>query len=83
MMEIGKPPSKIAEEQGLLRIEDKKTIQKYVDQVFIENVKAVEDAKEDPNAINFLIGQVMKLTKGRCDPELTNKIIKNKLKEIK
>ena len=42
-----------------------------------------KDAFEDKNAINFLVGQLMKATKGKADPQLANKIILQRLKEIK
>jgi len=47
--------------------------------VFAENPGAVEDAKKDAEAINFLVGQVMKKSRGRADPALTNKIVREAL----
>jgi len=56
-------------------ITDEKSIMDVVKEVFEANPKAVEDAKLDPKAINFLMGQLMKATKGRADHELARKTI--------
>ncbi|MBD3227164.1 MAG: Asp-tRNA(Asn)/Glu-tRNA(Gln) amidotransferase subunit GatB [Candidatus Lokiarchaeota archaeon] len=82
MMETGKSPSQIAEKEGLLRIKDKKVILDYIEKVFSTNKKAIEDTKTDPKAIHYLIGQVMKLSRGRCDPGILNKLIRKELKKI-
>lgn len=75
----GEPPQKIIQKENLMRISDKAQIQKIIDNVFEEFPKAVKDAKKDPNAVNYLVGQVMKKTKGKADPEITNKLIRKKL----
>lgn len=77
----GKPPRKIVEDEGLLKIDDEEFIAKIVDEVFREFPKAVEDAKKDRKAVNFLVGQVMRRTRGRADPSITNKLILSKLEE--
>ncbi|MBI2126350.1 MAG: Asp-tRNA(Asn)/Glu-tRNA(Gln) amidotransferase subunit GatB [Thaumarchaeota archaeon] len=69
--EIGK------KEEGA--ITDEKMVMNAVKMVFGANRKAVEDAKSDPNAINFLMGQVMKATKGRADHSLARKLIQVEL----
>jgi len=82
MMETGKSPALIAEEEGLLRIIDEDTIRNFIFQAFNNNKKAVNDAKHDQKAIHFLVGQVMKLSKGRCDPIILNKLIKEELDKL-
>ena len=52
-----------------------------IDQVLNDNSKALEDAKNDPQAIHFLIGQVMKATKGRANHEDVKNLIEKKLFE--
>ncbi len=52
---------------------------KEVDEVFSEEKNAVEEAKTNPQTINFLVGKVMQKTKGKADPTLTLNIIKKKL----
>jgi aspartyl-tRNA(Asn)/glutamyl-tRNA(Gln) amidotransferase subunit B len=83
IVETGKKPSQIVKEKNMIRISDEDFIRKIVEEVFMENEKAVKDALINENAINFLIGQVMKKTKGRGDPKLVNEIVRNKIKEIK
>ncbi|MBS7607477.1 MAG: Asp-tRNA(Asn)/Glu-tRNA(Gln) amidotransferase subunit GatB [Candidatus Bathyarchaeia archaeon] len=83
MIISGKNPKTIIEEKGLVKISDERLLNELVDKVFMENPKAVEDALIDDKAVHYLIGQVMKLTRGKADPELTNKIVKEKLRKIR
>ncbi|MGQ9719920.1 MAG: Asp-tRNA(Asn)/Glu-tRNA(Gln) amidotransferase subunit GatB [Candidatus Jordarchaeum sp.] len=79
----GDPPQKIIIKENLTKISDKTRIQKIIDKVFEEFPKAVQDTKTDPNAINYLVGQVMSKTRGKADPEITNKLIRKKLAKYK
>ncbi|MCS4538873.1 MAG: Asp-tRNA(Asn)/Glu-tRNA(Gln) amidotransferase subunit GatB [Thaumarchaeota archaeon] len=72
-IEQGKSTFEFAKEGAA--ITDEKSIMDAVKEVFEANPKAVEDAKSDPKAINFLMGQLMKATKGRADHELARKTI--------
>jgi len=54
-------------------------LQNIIDTVFENNSKAVEDAKKDPQAIHFLIGQVMKATEGRANHSEVKKILEERL----
>ena len=73
-------PEKIAEELGLIGVVEEDTVIKAAKQAIEENPKAVEDYKNgQKNSINFLVGQVMKLTRGKADPGETVKIIKELL----
>ena len=74
---------KYVKELGLQKISDREFIESIVDQIFKENPKAVNDALKNPKAINFLVGAVMKKTRGRADPSITIEIIKNKLEKIR
>jgi len=72
-------PKKIAESQS--RISDSKTIEKIINEVLKENKKAVSDYKSgEPKALNFLIGQVMRLSNKRADFNAVRKILLEKLK---
>jgi len=51
-----------------------------LDDVINEETAAVQQAKEKPETINYLVGQVMKKTKGKADPAATLNILKEKLK---
>lgn len=79
----GKDPKVIVKEKNLIKISSSQEIRKIVKKVFEENRKAVEDALKDEKAIHFLVGQVMRETKGRADPELTNQLIKEELEKLK
>ncbi|CAM3378941.1 Asp-tRNA(Asn)/Glu-tRNA(Gln) amidotransferase subunit GatB [Marinicrinis lubricantis] len=80
MVETGKEPSVIVEEKGLVQISDEGAIQSIVDQVIASNPQSVEDFRNGKEkAIGFLVGQVMKETKGKANPGLVNKLIKDTL----
>ncbi len=79
----GRRPLQIVEEEGLVKISFRKTLEKMVDQVFSENPVAVDDALADEKAVNFLVGQLMKETRGKADPALANQIIRERLETIK
>lgn len=80
MLETGKEPQVIVQEQGLVQISDEGEIAKIVEQVLLNNPKSVEDVKSGKQqAIGFLVGQVMKETRGKANPQLVNKIIKEKV----
>ena len=67
--------------KGYVSIMDFGYLSNIVDEVFRENPKAVEDAKKNPKAINYLVGQVMKKTKGKADPQITYELIVRRLRE--
>ena len=79
----GKDPMEIVKEKGLIKITDESLLNKMVDKVFAENPKAVRDALVDDKAVHYLIGQLMRLTKGRADPSIANKIVREKLQKIR
>mgnify|MGYP003876399279 CR=1 FL=1 len=83
MVKEGKRPSEIVSEYGLTRLADKESLEELVDRVFKENPKAVKDALADEKAVHYLIGQVMKATRGRADPQITNELVRKKLAELK
>lgn len=83
VVKSGMMPSRIVEEQGMIRISDSETLESLSEKVFAEYPQAVRDALVDEKAVHYLVGQLMALTKGRADPELANQIIKEKLKDLK
>jgi len=83
MTKSGKSPTQIVREAGLTRIASGAVIEQVVNKVFNEHPSAVRDALMDEKAINFLVGQLMKLTAGRADPVLANKIVREKLSKMK
>lgn len=80
MLETGKGASKIIEEKGLAQISDSAALEKVADEVIAENKKTAEDfLKGKENALMFLVGQVMKKTKGRANPAVVNEVLRRKL----
>jgi aspartyl-tRNA(Asn)/glutamyl-tRNA(Gln) amidotransferase subunit B len=82
MIESGQDPQKIVEEKGLIQISDEGAILAVVDQVLAANPQSVADilAGKD-KAIGFLVGQIMKETKGKANPGLVNKLIMDRVKK--
>jgi aspartyl-tRNA(Asn)/glutamyl-tRNA(Gln) amidotransferase subunit B len=69
-----------AEEKGLLQVSDSNEIESIVDTVLEANPKPVEDIKNgEIKVIGFLVGQVMKESKGKANPAMVQKIIRDKL----
>jgi len=82
MIETGKAAQAIVEEQGLVQISDEGAILAVVDQVIASNPQSVADFKAGKDkAIGFLVGQIMKETKGKANPGLVNKLILDRLSE--
>ncbi|HNX90707.1 MAG TPA: Asp-tRNA(Asn)/Glu-tRNA(Gln) amidotransferase subunit GatB [Candidatus Omnitrophota bacterium] len=79
-IDTGKKPESIVAEKGLRQVSDQGEIEKIVDQVIAANPKSVEDLKAGKeNAISFLVGQVMKMSKGKANPRMANEILRSKL----
>jgi aspartyl-tRNA(Asn)/glutamyl-tRNA(Gln) amidotransferase subunit B len=80
MLKTGNSPDKIVEEKGLKQVSDTSAIEGIVDQVLADNQSAVEDFKNGKgNVVGFLVGQVMKASKGQANPGLVNEIMRKKL----
>ena len=83
MILSGTDPREIVEKKGLVKITDREYLAKVIDTVFANNRKAVEDALINDKTVHFLIGQLMKATKGKADPALANKMVKERLGKLK
>ena len=80
MFKSGKPAQAIAEEQGLTQISDAGQLDGTIAEILDKNAQAVQDylgGKE--TALKFLVGQVMKETRGRASPALVNDMLQEKL----
>ncbi|OPG14937.1 Asp-tRNA(Asn)/Glu-tRNA(Gln) amidotransferase subunit GatB [Ferroacidibacillus organovorans] len=84
VMEYGESPSKIIAAQGLAQISDEGELAGIVTQVIAANPKSVEDllAGKD-KAIASLVGQVMKATKGKANPQVVNRLIGEQIQAIR
>ncbi len=81
MAEGDKDPQKIIEEKGLKQESDPKELEKIVDKVVNENQDKVKEYKSGKEKLfGFFVGQIMKVSGGKANPQLVNKILKEKLK---
>jgi aspartyl-tRNA(Asn)/glutamyl-tRNA(Gln) amidotransferase subunit B len=80
ILKTGNDPEAIANDKNLLQVSDEGEIAKIVEQVLAENDKAASDVKNgEMKAIGFLVGQVMKLSKGKANPAMATDLIKKQL----
>ena len=75
----GKSLEQIINDLDLGHVSDKEELSDIITQVLNEEAKAVEDAKLNPEIVNFLVGKVMQKTRGKADPELTLSLLKKSL----
>ena len=81
-IEEGKEPAKLVEELGISQITSEDEIREIVLDVLNENPNLVEDYKNGKRVFDYLIGQIMKKTRGRANPVITSKILKEELEKI-
>ena len=80
MIQTGKEPQKIIEEKGMAQISDEGLIESVIDKVIAGNPSVIEDYKKGKkNALAFLVGQVMKETKGKANPKIVNEMLVKKV----
>ena len=82
MFHSGRRASEIVTEKGLTQISDEHKIVQVVNDIIQTNEQAVADFKKGKEqALTFLVGQVMRQTRGRANPSLVNKLLREKLKD--
>lgn len=80
MWSTGLSPEEIIKNKGLVQISDTAVIEKLIDEVLAANTEVVMDYKNGKTKLfGFFIGAVMKASKGQANPEVLNKILKEKL----
>ncbi len=80
MADSGKDPKKIVEEKGLKQQSDPRELERIIDKVILDNPKNVEAYKSGKDKLfGFFVGQVMKQSNGKANPQLVNEILKKKL----
>ena len=78
----GKDPKQVVEEKGMKQVSDSSAVLKLVQDVLDQNPQSIEDFKNGKDrAVGFLVGQVMKASKGQANPAMTNKMIQEELKK--
>ena len=75
----GGDPRAIVEQRGMKQVTDIAAIEKVVDDIVAKNPDKVADAKSNPKAIGWFVGQVMKSSGGKASPQAVNDILKRKL----
>ena len=75
----GKPLLQIIKDLDLGHVSDEDTLSNIITEVLNEEATAAEDAKQNPEIINFLLGKVMQKTHGKAEPELTLALLKKNL----
>ena len=75
----GGDPRAIVESRGMKQVTDLGAIEKVVDEILAGNPDKVADAKSNPKAIGWFVGQVMKSSGGKANPQAVNDLLKAKL----
>lgn len=80
LVENGGDPETIVKEKGLVQISDEGALLKVIDEAINNNPQSVEDFKAGKQkAVGFLVGQIMKATKGQANPQMVNKLLVEEL----
>jgi aspartyl-tRNA(Asn)/glutamyl-tRNA(Gln) amidotransferase subunit B len=75
----GGDPRAIVEQRGMKQVTDMGAIEKTVDEIIAKHPDKVADAKSNPKAIGWFVGQVMKSSGGKASPQAVNDLLKKKL----
>jgi aspartyl-tRNA(Asn)/glutamyl-tRNA(Gln) amidotransferase subunit B len=82
VIEENKDPQVIIKEKGLIQISDENMVEKIINEVITENPEEIKRFKAGENKLlGFLVGQVMKKSKGKANPTIVNQLLQNKLKD--
>ncbi len=80
MFKSGKDADTVVKEKGLIQLSDAEGIEKVIDEILAKSQKEVERYKGgDEKLLGFFVGQIMKATKGRANPQIVNELLKKKL----
>ncbi|MDD5251130.1 MAG: Asp-tRNA(Asn)/Glu-tRNA(Gln) amidotransferase subunit GatB [Patescibacteria group bacterium] len=83
MIDTGADPSIIADEKSLLLSDDTEELASIAGNIVVANPAAVEDyRKGKTNSVQFLVGQMMKATRGKADPQTARELIETELKKL-
>ncbi|MBN2328341.1 MAG: Asp-tRNA(Asn)/Glu-tRNA(Gln) amidotransferase subunit GatB [Candidatus Omnitrophica bacterium] len=80
-LQTGDLPEKIIQEKGLEMVSDSGEIEKFVDEVIVEQAGPVEEYKNGKdNTLNFLVGQVMRKSRGKAQPDTVQELLRKKIR---
>jgi len=84
MFATQKSPKQIVEERGLVQITDEAELRRIIEEIVAANPKAVQEfLSGNEKVLGFFVGQVMRATKGKANPQLTNKLVREVLEQVK
>jgi aspartyl-tRNA(Asn)/glutamyl-tRNA(Gln) amidotransferase subunit B len=80
MLEHGEAPAKIVADKGLEQVTDARSIESTIEQVLGSHIKQVAEYRSgNEKVFGFLVGQVMKATRGKANPQTVNEVLRSKL----
>ncbi len=80
MLSGGKTARQVVEEQGLTQISDEGELRRMVEEVLAANPEAVKDFRDGKErAVGFLVGQVMKASRGKANPPIIDRMLRELL----
>ena len=79
MLHPDEDPRDYVEEHNLQQVTDLSAIEKIVDDIVAKNADKVADAKANPKAIDWFVGQVMKASGGKANPQAVNDLLKKRI----
>ena len=80
MYRTGKKAAEIVKEKGWVQVTDTSAIEKTMEEILAKNPKEVEDYRKGKEKVfGYFVGQVMKATQGKANPQLVNELLKKKL----
>ena len=84
MFGTGRPPREIAESEGLAQVSDADSLRAIVEDVLASNPDPVRDYLNGKDqAVRFLMGQVMKATRGKANPQVVNETMREELEALR
>ncbi len=82
MFDSGKKPDTIVKENGLIQISDEGAIKTIIEEVLNKNEQSIIDYKNGKDrAIGFLVGQIMKASKGKANPQVVNNLLMEEIQK--
>ena len=75
----GGDPRAIVETRGMKQVTDLSALEKLVDDIIAKNPDKIADAKTNPKAIGWFVGQVMKASGGKANPQAVNDLLKKRI----
>jgi len=75
----GGDPREIVERRGLRQVSDIGALEKMVEEIVAKNLNKVADAKANPKAIGWFVGQVMKASGGKANPQTVNELLRKRI----